>query len=118
MFITNLGQFTNPSVVRHDSETALANTAVVITLVAREGYRNVLHGMQWSYDTAPTGGRLTVEDGAGNSIWDVDITAAADRLESFYSVLVGSSNTAMILTLAAAGAGVIGKLNCQHILYP
>jgi len=112
------GQHANPVDVINSTATALADTIAVITMTAVVGRRIVCHGLQFSYDGAPTGGRVFVEDGVGTTIWDVDLVAAADRMEHVEFFLVGSINTDMVITLAAGGAGVIGKLNCQHQVYP
>jgi len=116
--ITSIGQNANPDLIVNTHATALANTAVVITLLAAPGMHNILHNIQWSYDSAPTGGRLTVEDGLGTIVWDADIVAAADRLEALDTFIVGSINTDMVITLAAGGGAVIGKLNTESIIYP
>lgn len=97
--------------VTESKHVPAANTAAVITLAAAEGRRHVAHYIQWSYSAAPTGGRLTVEDGAGNIILDLDITAAGPG--GLTLVLIGSANTQMIISLAAGGAAVVGKINAQ-----
>lgn len=88
-----------------------ANTAAVITFAAAAGQRHHLVSVAWSYSAAPTGGRLTVEDGAGVFVFDVDITAAGPGSKDFLWPIRGEVNTAMVVTLAAGGAGVSGKLN-------
>ncbi len=75
----------------------------------------MLRWLAWSYSAAPTGGRLTVQDGA-TTILDFSITAAGPRsLPSGGPParlgLKGSLNTAMTVTLAAGGAAVSGKVN-------
>jgi hypothetical protein len=117
MLNTMIGQHASPSSVNNVHATAAADTAVVITLAASPGHRHLIHGMQWSYSAAPTGGRLTVADGI-TTIFDVDITAAADRYDKVISMLKGSINTAMTITLAAGSGTVVGKLNVQSTQYP
>lgn len=93
-----------------------AATAAIITIAAVADNRHILHAVQWSYSAAPTGGRLTVEDGAGTVIFDVDITAAGpNELKPF---ITGSINTAMVITLASGAGAVVGKLNAQTVTYP
>jgi len=85
------------------------NTAAVVTLAAAgAGVSHVLGLAAWSYDAAPTAGSLTIEDGAGTTIFKVDITAAGAGYFPFVPGMKGTANTAMIATLAAAGAGVDG----------
>ena len=87
-----------------------ANTAAVITLAAKENLKNVIHYIQWSYSAAPTGGRLFITFG-GVTKFDVDITAAGPGGFDFY--LPGIVNEAVVITLAAGGAAIVGKLNAQ-----
>jgi len=76
------------------------------------GVAYVLGGLAWSYSGgAPAGGRLTVENGAGNIVFDIDITAEGPNFILFRPKLRGSKNIALIITLFAGGAGVTGKLN-------
>lgn len=97
-----------PMVRQLDVSTA-ANTAVVVTVPAHPQQYNYLHSLQWSYDGAPTGGKLTVQDGAaGTVIWEQAITAGGPGGQD--PDVVGSLNTALVVTLAAGGAGVTGRL--------
>lgn len=87
-----------------------ANTAAVITLAATENRRHVVHFVQWSYSAAPTGGRLTItNDGA--LVLDVDITAGGPGGFNVYKV--GGVNKEVVITLAAGGAGITGKLSAD-----
>jgi hypothetical protein len=100
-----------PSVDSNSSyvDEPAANTAAVVTLAAAgPGNRNVLGQAAWSYDAIPTAGSLTIEDGAGTTIFKVDITDAGPGFFQFIPGLRGSINTAMIATLAAGGAAVNG----------
>src|SRR3990167_10859241 len=83
--------------------TAAANTAVTITLTAVPNMKHRLSYVAWSYTAAPTGGRLTIANGSGNTVFDVDITASGPGA-LLPPDLVGSPNTAVIITLAA-GSG-------------
>jgi hypothetical protein len=91
--------------------TPASNAAAVVTLAAVSNYRHVLGGVAWSYDGAPTGGNLTIEHGSGVVVLDLDITASGPGFLPLTPPLVGDNNTALIVTLAAGGTGVVGKLS-------
>lgn len=94
------------------SVTSPENIDVVVLLTAAPGKRGSIAGLTtFSYSAAPTGGRLTVKDGA-TTLFDVDITAAGPG--PLPLVYTGSVNTALTVTLAAGGSGVIGKLNTSR----
>ena len=97
-----------------DKATAAVNTAVVITYAAKQYGRHALASINLSYNAAPTGGNVKVEDGAGTTVFELDITAAGPCSIMFNNPMVLSENKAMLITLAAAGAAVTGKLNVQH----
>lgn len=89
-----------------------SNTAAVVTLTALAGQRRIINAVQWSYTAAPTGGRLTISD--GTTRFDVDITAAGPG--GFGLCIPGDAGTEVVITLAAGGAGIVGKLNVQSSL--
>ena len=92
------------------SAVSAANTAVTVTLAAVAGQRHRLTMCTWSYSAAPTGGRLTVVDGA-TTVVDVDVTTVlTEALPLPPGGITGTSGAAMAITLAAAGAGIIGKI--------
>lgn len=90
--------------------TPAANTAAVVTWGAAAGKRHRAVFVCWSYSGDPTGGNFTIEDGAGNVVWSMDITKGGPGAMPLPD-LTGSISTAMIGTLAAGGAGITGKLN-------
>lgn len=91
--------------------TAAANTAVVTTYAAAPFARHRLTWLALSYSAAPAGGRITVTDG-GSTILDLDtLTLQESVIPLPPGGLQGSVNTAMTVTLAAGGVGVVGKLN-------
>lgn len=93
------------------SATAAANTAVTTTYAAAAGQRHRLTFLSFSYSAAPAGARITIQDGA-STILDLDYaTTAVANVPLPPGGLEGSVNTAMTVTLAAGGAGVVGKLN-------
>jgi len=99
-----------------DTATASAAVAVVTYAAATGGQQHALTSITATYSGTPTGGGLKVEDGTGTIIFQADITAAAPPLFSFQPPLAGSANTALIVTLLAGGAGIVGKLNCGHLV--
>ncbi len=97
-----------------DVHEPAANTAAVVTYAAVAGKRHAITGVYWSYDGAPTGGNLIIEDGSGTTVFSIDITAAGPGYIIFPLAKAGSINTALIVTLAAAGASVTGKVSVMN----
>lgn len=91
-----------------DVHAPAANTAAVITYAAATGTEHVIWGVAWSYDGAPTGGNLLIQDGT-DTVFSMDITAGGPGYVPVRRR--GSTNTALVVTLAAGGAGVSGKVN-------
>jgi hypothetical protein len=108
--ILNALQETYPATT-DDTDAPAANTAAVITLAAQAGLSNVIGEVYWSYDDTPTGGELTIEDGAGTTVFQQHITNGGPGFFQFLYPKRGTANTAMIVTLAAGGAGISGTLN-------
>jgi len=97
------------------SSTAAANTAVVQTFAADPTAAHRLTALAVSYSAAPTGGGVVVADG-GTTILDLSITAAGTFFVPIPAGgLKGTVNQAMTVTLAAAGAGVVGKVNTGRV---
>lgn len=89
-----------------------SNAAAVITLpAAGPGRNHVITGITCGYSSAPTSGSVKIEDGSGNVVFKTPIASAGENTINFYPPKIGGSNTAMIITLAAGGAGVVGDLN-------
>lgn len=97
-----------------DAATASSNTAVVITYTAIDGLHHAIQSLVVSYDGAPTGGSVKIEDGAGTTVFQVAITASGPTIIPFPRPLMGSQNKALVVTLAAGGSGVTGRVNVQH----
>lgn len=93
------------------SATAAANTAVTVTVPATAGQANRIQALSGSYSAAPTGGTLTVVVN-GVTILQADITAAGlftiPLPDGGLECAVGFS---AVVTLTAAGAAVVGRLN-------
>ena len=99
-----------PSKAGHSVNPA-DNVAAAVTLAAAgAGNFNVLSQVFYSYDAAPTAGTLTIADGAV-TVFLIDITAAGPSQFTFNPPLEGSANTALVVTLAAAGAAVGGNVS-------
>lgn len=95
-----------------DTVVPAANTAAVLTYAADTlGRRWTVGSIHYSYSAAPTGGRLTIQDGTGNVIFDRDIPATGPGDILFPFPRAGSVNTDLIITLAAGSGAVVGKLN-------
>jgi hypothetical protein len=88
-----------------------SNTAAVVTIAAVTGKQNAISGIAWSYNAAPTAGNLKIENGSGVTVFSIDITAAGPGFIPWPVAIRGSVTTALIVTLAAGGAGVSGKVN-------
>lgn len=101
--------------IRSATTTSGAGTSCSITLAATTTapVRYVLHNVQWSYSAAPTGGKLTIATGSGpTTVKEVDITAAGPG--GYNMVVVAANQAQMVVTLAAPGGAVVGKLNIDY----
>ena len=59
----------------------------------------------------PSGGKITIESPSGTTIGSWDITAEGQAPVPFPGVpLPGAEGQSIVVTLAAAGSGVVGKL--------
>jgi hypothetical protein len=92
--------------------TAAANAAVSLTIDGQPGSRVEVCLLAVSYSGAPAGGNLQLVGQSSGLKFDIDITAAGPTIinPSEYG-MVFDDNEDVVLTLAPAGAGVIGKLN-------
>lgn len=94
---------------------AAGNAAAAITVAAETENYWVLDFISWSYSAAPTGGKLTVTINAV-SVYEVDITAAGPGVIDFahHPLYTGVKNQALVVTLAAGGGTVVGKVNIRY----
>jgi hypothetical protein len=97
-----------------DVATPSSNAAATLNYAAAAGTNHCLGQVTWSYSGTPTGGNLKIEDGSGNTVFSMDITAGGPGNIVFGPPKRGSANTALIITLAAGGSGVSGKLSATH----
>ncbi len=112
--------------VAGDTAAPAANTAAVVTYPAVAAKNNgvvnmsnVIGKVVWSYNGTPTGGSLKIEDGSGNIVFGPHyITAGGPGDITFDSPKKGSADTALIVTLAAGGAGISGAVSCTQWTEP
>jgi len=92
-----------------DVDEPAANTAAVLTYAAVADLAHVLDYVAWSYSGGiPVGGNLTITVGGG-TVFSVDIP---DEGAGFVPVFKrGAIFSAMVVTLAAGGLGITGKVN-------
>lgn len=94
-----------------NTHTPGANAAAIVTLGAPgAGQRWVIGGLYWSYNTTPTGGQLSFTIGGATSFTEY-VTAGGSGFIPFTPPIRVALNTAVVVTLAAAGAAVTGSLN-------
>jgi hypothetical protein len=104
--------------------TSAANTAQTVTQAAAgAGLRNYLCGLtvSWSGGAPAAGANVQVKDGS-TVIWDAYIGQAGGTQGvndyEFTQPLQGTANTAMSVTVAAAGSGVTTKVSAQGTVGP
>lgn len=100
--------FSTPYGLRVAQGTSGGGAAVTVTVSAAAGQTHYLHGVQWSYSAAPTGGRLTSTGLVGDDL-DVDVTAAGPGTVECFGV-PATAGGALAVTLAAPGGAVVGKV--------
>jgi hypothetical protein len=98
-----------------DVHAPAVNTAAIVTYTADATHKHVIAGVVWSYSGGtPVGGRLTITD-AGTIVFDTDITdSGCGSFEFPRPKIQAAVNTALVVTLAAAGASVTGKLSVEN----
>ena len=92
------------------------NSPVAVTLAAQAGMRHHILGVTWSYSGAPTGGRLSTTGLEGDE-FDVDITAGGPGA-MLMPPAVSTRGGEVVVTLAAGGAAVVGKLTVFALTVP
>lgn len=94
---------------------ASANVAAIVTRLGVVGISPVLVKVKYSYEGGSPVGKLTIVFG-GVIVKEVDVTGEGDWEMDFSNMgpvggLPAGMSDTVILTLAAAGVGVTGKLN-------
>ena len=93
------------------SATAAANTAVVVTVTGVAGQTVRIGAIVVSYSAAPTAGSLTVVVN-GVTVFQIDITAAGPTVVPIpQGGLICQAGQNAVITLAAAGAAVVGRVS-------
>lgn len=92
---------------------ASANADAVLTIPAIPDEIHVLDQLWISYSGTPTGGRLIVAIGGVTKL-DVDVTQSGPGPLPLNRMNGGKVNEAVVITLKAAGAGVVGKVAAQY----
>ena len=90
-----------------------ANTAAAVTLAAPgAGEANIVWSIYYSYSASPTGGNLQITD-AGSTVFELDVPTTGPGVVRFDQGRKGDPNAAVVVTLAAGGTGVLGKVNVE-----
>ena len=90
-----------------------ANTEALITIPAVTDVCLELEHVGFSYDSAPTGGVITIESPSGTILQKYYVTSAGPGpVPLSGSCIKGAVGSAMLVRLSAAGSGVSGAVNC------
>ena len=92
-----------------------ANLPAVITLTAAASVWHVVDRVTGGYTDVPTGGSLTIAATVqGTAVSQViPITNGGGFVLHFDPPIQGDQNTEIVITLAAGGAGISGKVNAM-----
>jgi hypothetical protein len=110
---------TNRDAVQRNAKdiTASANTDAVITIVADARNYHVIDSVHCSYKLGSgTTGKLTIAIG-GTTVHETDITTNGVYEYLFAGGLYSATqakNEPAVITLAAGGTSVVGKVNCTY----
>ena len=98
-----------------DVHAPAVNTAAVVTYAGDATKKHAITGIAWSYaGGTPVGGNLQITDG-GAVVFTVDIDKSGPGGYEFPRPKMGMAiNSAMVITLAAGGAGVTGKVSIEN----
>ena len=92
-----------------DQSSPAANIAAIVQKNAVAGSKYRVYKLLWSYNAAPTSGRLYLQF-ANRVVRDVHVTAAGPGFIPFCPPLDAAVGEAVAATLVAAGASVTGRL--------
>lgn len=113
-----MNNFSNPNrVAAGNNITSAANTAGTGTFTPDTGRSVVIGGFAFSYSGGESdiSGRITIIDEDDVTYYDHDITSAGYGNEKFEPPMMFPVGKAVTVTIAAAGADVIGKLSFTAI---
>lgn len=105
--------------IRFNSQTTgAATTAVVVTIAAMAGVRTHIYSVEGRCNTAANTSNITITDG-GTTIWSTtaaEVLAATNFVRNWSPGLTATTNSAVVITLAACAAGT-GTLIVQADRY-
>lgn len=88
-----------------------AHTAAVVTFDADTTRKNVITSLIFGYSGGTPVGSIKVEDGSGTTVFGpIPVAGQGTWQIKFDPPLAGSTNTALIVTLADGGSGVTGAV--------
>lgn len=93
-----------------DQRAPAANTAAVITYPGIADSSHVISGVSWSYDDDPTGGQLSITMN-GVLVYVIDEPVKGPGFIPFLPNKRFGRGATVVITLAAGGGAVVGKLN-------
>lgn len=109
IYLKHLWEFQRPlSANPANINRPAANVAAVVTYAAVVHTQHVIDGIVCGYDGAPAGGQLQITDG-GVVVFEIPIIAGGP-VHLPVNITAGE-NSPLVITLAAGGAGVSGRLN-------
>lgn len=89
-----------------------AGAQVQLPIAGRVGAKIVCSGISFSYNAAPTGGRFQMSGNMSGRGIDMDVTnAGVTFVPTPWTGYSFDPNEGVTLTLAGAGAAVVGKIN-------
>lgn len=97
-----------PMVLSHASVQSSSNVAGTITLVGVAEKRHFVPHLVWSYSGTPIAGRIT-STGLDGDEMDIDVIIGGPGALKL-APACGLPNTDVSFTIAAGGAGIVGKL--------
>lgn len=85
------------------------NTAAVVTLPALASLKHEIDGINWSYAGGnPTNGNLVVRIGG---VVELNLDITAQGADSIPLYRMSNDNESVVVTLAAGGGGVTGRVS-------
>ena len=93
--------------------TPAANSPAVVTIAAVADASVRIQRVLYSYSDIPTGGRITIAIG-GTTVLDLDTADSGPAALPIEKPIRAGVNEAVVITLAAGGSGIVGKLNVQY----
>ena len=101
---TNLPQCIDASA----NQYATLDDVAVVTITGQAARKVVISQVIWSYNSAPTGGAITIADGTTTLSWDV--TAAGPGSVTFTPPLAFAVGANVTVTIADPGGAIVSKV--------